>query len=89
MADGLVGNLEPGTMTFPLVKQVVDYVVTISEEELARAMKGLASEEHLIVEGAGAAAAAAVMAGKASASGQHVVVLVTGGNVDMPKWLLR
>ena len=87
MADGLVGNLEPGTMTFPLVKQVVDYVVTISEEELGRAMKGLASEEHLIVEGAGAAATAAVMAGKASAPGQHVVVLVTGGNVDMPRWL--
>jgi threonine dehydratase len=67
MADGLVGNLEPGTMTFPLVKQVVDYVVTISEEELARAMKGLASEEHLIVEAP--RAAAQPMAGKASASG--------------------
>jgi threonine dehydratase len=87
LADGLVGNLEPGTMTFPLVRDVVDYVVTISEEELARAMKGLASEERLIVEGAGAAATAAVMAGKASAAGQRVIALVTGGNVDLPKWL--
>ena len=87
LADGLVGNLEPGAMTFDLVKQVVDYVVTISEDELARAMKGLATEERLIVEGAGAAATAAVMAGKASAAGQNVVVLVTGGNVDLPKWL--
>lgn len=87
LADGLVGNLEPGSITFPLVKQVVDYVVTVSEEELARAMKSLATEERLIVEGAGAASVAAIMAGKASAPGQRVIALVTGGNVDLPKWL--
>jgi threonine dehydratase len=88
LADGLVGNLEPGSMTFPLVKQVVDRVVTVSEEDLARAMKGLAREERLIVEGAGAASVAAIMSGKASAPGQRVVAIVTGGNVDLPKWLI-
>ena len=87
LADGLVGNLEPGTITFPIVRDVVDDVVTISEDELGRAMKGLATEERLIVEGAGAAATAAIMAGKASAPGQKVISLVTGGNVDLPKWL--
>lgn len=87
LADGLVGNLEPGAMTFTLVTQLVDRVVTISEDELAGAMKGLAAEERLIVEGAGAAATAAVMAGKAAAPGQRVVALVTGGNVDLAKWL--
>jgi threonine dehydratase len=87
LADGLVGNLEPGSMTFSLVKQVVDRVVTVSEDDLARAMKGLATEERLIVEGAGAAAAASILAGKASAPGQRVVVMVTGGNVDLPKWI--
>src|SRR5687767_4574929 len=88
LADGLVGNLESGSMTFPLVKQVVDRVVTVSEEDLARAMKGLAGEERLIVEGAGAASVAAIMTGKASAPGQRVVAIVTGGNVDLPKWLV-
>ncbi len=87
LADGLTGNLEAGAITFALVKQVVDYVVTVSEDDLARAMKGLATEERLIVEGAGVAATAALMAGKASAPGQRVVVMVTGGNVDLPKWL--
>jgi threonine dehydratase len=87
LADGLVGNLEPGSITFPLVKQVVDYVVTVSEDELGRAMKGLANEERLIVEGAGAASVAAIMSGKASAPGQRVIAIVTGGNVDLPKWL--
>src|SRR6478736_4863515 len=61
LADGLIGNLEPGTMTFPLVRQVVDRVVTVSEDDLTRAMKGLAAEERLIVEGAGAASVAAIM----------------------------
>ena len=87
LADGLTGNLEPGTITFPLVKQVVNYVVTVSEDDLARAMKGLANEERLIVEGAGVAATAAIMVGKASAPGQRLVAMVTGGNVDLPKWL--
>jgi threonine dehydratase len=87
LADGLVGNLEPGSMTFPLVEQLVDEVVTVSEDELARAMKGLATEERLIVEGAGAAATAAMLTGKASTPGQRVVVMVTGANVDLPKWL--
>jgi len=87
LADGLVGNLEAGSMTFAIVKQVVDYVVTVSEDDLTRAMKGLAAEERLIVEGAGAASVAAIMAGKASAPGQRVVAIITGGNVDLPKWL--
>lgn len=87
LADGLVGNLEAGTITFPLVQQVVDSVVTVSEEELIRAMKGLAAEERLIVEGAGAAATAAIVAGKAATPGQRVVSMVTGSNVDLPKWL--
>jgi threonine dehydratase len=88
LADGLVGNLEKDSMTFPLVRQVVDRVVTVSEADLGRAMKGLASEERLIAEGAGAATVAAIMAGKASAPGQHVIAIVTGSNVDLPKWLL-
>ena len=87
LADGLVGNLEPESMTFPLVKQVVDDVVTVSEDELKGAMKGLATEERLIVEGAGAAAVASILAGKASAAGRRAVAMVTGGNVDLPKWL--
>jgi threonine dehydratase len=85
LADGLVGNLESGAMTFTLVSKVVDDVVTINESQLANAMRGLAAEERLIVEGAGAAAVAAVMAGKAS-RGRNVIAMVTGGNVDLAKW---
>lgn len=86
LADGLVGNLESDAMTFDIVRQVVDQVVTISEDELARAMQGLAAEERLIVEGAGGVATAAIMTGKAARS-KRAVAIVTGSNVDLPKWL--
>jgi threonine dehydratase len=83
LADGLIGNLEPGSMTFDLVRHHVDRIVSVSEDELRRAMRGLADEEHLMVEGAGAAATAAVLAGRVAAQGQRVVSLVTGANIDL------
>ncbi len=86
LADGLVGNLDPDTVTFEMVRQLVDGVVTVSEDELKRAMKGLAAEERAITDGAGATATAAILAGKVSAPGQRIVVMVTGSNVDLPKW---
>jgi threonine dehydratase len=83
LADGLVGNLEPGSETFDLVRRYVDQVVSVSEEGLRGAIGGLASEEHLIVEGAGATATAAVLAGHGVSPGQRAVVLVTGANIDL------
>ena len=50
---------------------------------LGRAIRGLAAEEHLIAEGAGAAATAAVIAGNAVEPGQRAVVMVTGGNIEL------
>ena len=83
LADGLTGNLEPGAMTFDLVRRHVHRLVSISEPQLAAAVRGLAAEEHLIAEGAGAAATAAVLRDGTVAPGQRVVVLLTGGNIDL------
>ena len=82
LADGLTGNLEPGSITFPLVQQVVDAVVTVSEAELRAAMRATAAEEHLIVEGA-ACVAVAAMAARRGVSGWPAVVILTGSNVDV------
>ena len=41
LADGLAGNLEPGSITFPLVQRVVDEIVTVGEEALIAAMRAL------------------------------------------------
>ena len=57
--------------------------MTVSEQDLASAIRGLAAEEHLIAEGAGAAAIAAVLHAHAAAPGQRVVSLLTGGNIDL------
>jgi threonine dehydratase len=70
-------------MTFDLVRRHVNTVVSVSEQDLRQAMRGLAAEEHLIAEGAGAAATAAVLATGVIRPGQRAVVLVTGSNVDL------
>ena len=87
LADGLTGNLEPDAITFPLVQQFVDTVITVSEDDLIAAMKGLAAHERLLVEGAGSAAVAAILGGKVPAPGQRIVALITGSNIDLAKWL--
>lgn len=82
LADGLAGNLEDGSMTFEIVQRFVDDVVTISEEELAAAVRGLVGEEHVVAEGAGAAGVAALLAGKVRLLGS-VVAIVSGANIDV------
>jgi threonine dehydratase len=83
LADGLAGNLEPGSMTFSLVQQLVDQVVTVSEPKLIAAMRRMAADEHLIVEGASAVAIAAIEAGREGAADGPVVAIVSGANIDL------
>ncbi len=80
LADGLAGNLEPGAVTVDLIRQHVHSLVSVTEEQIANAIRYLASEHGLIVEGAGAAPVAAVLAGKIAVSGQTVAVL-SGRNI--------
>ncbi len=91
LADGLTGNLEPGAATYGIVRRVVDQVEAVDEGEIATAIRGLAAEEHLITEGAGAVATAAVLAKRVIRPGETGVALVTGGNIDVAKFaeLLR
>jgi threonine dehydratase len=80
IADGLYGNIEPGSITFEIVRGRIDDVVTVSEVALERAMRFLVAEHGLVTEGAGAAAVAALRAGTVEARGETVAV-VTGRNV--------
>ncbi len=82
LADGLVGNLDPETITFDLARRVVDRFVVVGEDDLVAALRGLAGQEHLVVEGAGAVAAAAVLARRVDAAGRRVAVVISGGNID-------
>jgi threonine dehydratase len=85
LADGLIGNLEPGSITFDYVRRYVDRLVSVSEEALRNAARGLIEEEHLVAEGAGAAATAAVLSCHVIDPGECAVVLVTGANIDLAR----
>jgi threonine dehydratase len=82
LADGLGGNPEPETITFPLIQQLVDRIVTVSEDDLSAAVVGLVEAEHLVAEGAGAAATAALVGKRLDVKDRRVVAIVTGGNID-------
>jgi len=83
LADGLAGNMDPDNIAFPIVQRLVDRVVLIGEAELAAAMRGLLQHEHLVAEGAGAAAVAALLAGRGDARRGRTVAIVSGANVDL------
>ena len=82
LADGLSGNPDPDTITFGLIQKLVDRIVTVSEGDLEDAIIGLAEAEHLIAEGAGAAATAVLVGQRVDLSDRHVGVIVSGGNID-------
>jgi threonine dehydratase len=85
LADGLGGNPDPDTITFDLIQRFVDRIVTVSEEDLSAAVVGLVESDHLVAEGAGAAATAAVAARRVDVSGRKAVVIVSGANIDRRK----
>lgn len=81
LADGLTGNLDPDTITLDIVREVVDQIVTVDEPLLRRALAGMVTNEHLIVEGAAAAGPAAVLSGQIDLKG-NIAVILTGANID-------
>ena len=82
LADGLSGNLDPDTVTFDIVRSMVDRMTTVTEEQLRDAMIGIIQQERLIVEAAGAAAVAAIAGGALKISGRRAAVVLSGANVD-------
>jgi threonine dehydratase len=81
LADGLGGNLEPGSVTFELVRDHVDAVLSSAEEEIEDAVRVLASAAGVVAEGAAACAAAAVLAGRVDDGDAPIVLVVTGRNI--------
>jgi threonine dehydratase len=86
VADGLSGNLDPDSPTFDLVRTLVDQIAVVSEEETLDAIRFIAREERLIIEGAAAVAIAAVRTRKIDLQGQRSVVVLSGANIDLAKF---
>jgi threonine dehydratase len=82
IADGLAGNIEPGSITFELVQRNVARIVLVSEREIAAAVRFCCTEHGLVAEGAAATSVAALMTGRVGALEGTVVALLTGRNID-------
>lgn len=80
IADG-IAVAKPGKLNFEIIRDAVDEVVTVDDDDIARAMLVLLERAKMVVEPAGAVGVAAIMTGKVSATGPTVVVL-SGGNID-------
>jgi len=72
----------PGKMTFDINRRLAEGVVTVTDEEVRRAMRFAFRHLKLVVEPGGAVALAAVLAGKVATAGKTTAVVLSGGNVD-------
>ncbi len=82
VAEGIAVK-SPGAHTLPVIRTLVDDMVTVSEEQVEQAVFRLIEIEKTVVEGAGAVGLAAVMADPAGFQDQHTALVISGGNIDM------
>lgn len=84
IADGLLGTLTQ--LTWQISRNLVESIVLVEEEEIIKAMKIFKEEEQLIVEGAAAVGLAAILSEKIKVTGQKVVLVITGRNINTKKY---
>ncbi len=82
IADGIAVK-QPGENTYALIKEYVDDIALVTEDEIAAAILALIEKQKMIAEGAGAVAVAAAMFNKFPLEGKKVVSVVSGGNIDV------
>jgi threonine dehydratase len=81
LADGVAGNIERGSITWKLCRQLVDEVVLVDEDEIADAMRWALDVPHVLLEGSAVLGIAALRAGRVDVAGRNVAVVTTGRNV--------
>ena len=82
VADGIAVKT-PGNLTFDIIKDLVDEVITVEEDEIYQAMLFLLEYQKVAAEGAGAVSTAAIWSGKYQPKkDENVVCIISGGNVD-------
>lgn len=83
IADGLKTQL--GDKTFPIIKQYVDSIITVSETEIIHAMRLIWERMKMIVEPSSAVALAALLKKKEAFANKKIGIIISGGNVDLSK----
>ena len=83
IADGLLTSL--GTLTFAVIKEKVDEIVTVSESSIIEAMRMIWERMKIIVEPSGAVPLAALVEKRIDFTGKRIGIILSGGNVDLNK----
>jgi threonine dehydratase len=81
IADAVAGGIEPGAITFPLCRDLVDGIEVVPEALIARGMALVHQHHGRMIEGAGALPLAALLRAPAEWAGRTVVAVVSGGNI--------
>jgi threonine dehydratase len=85
LADALMGGLGPENLhTFRINQKYVDRTILVTEDEIAAGMTYSLEKEHLVVEGGGAVAIAALLARKVETLGERIALVISGSNVSLP-----
>jgi threonine dehydratase len=84
-ADGMACR-DPDPEAFEMIRAGASRIVTVSEDEIAEAMRALYADTHNLAEGAGAAALAALLQDGAKMRGKRVGLILSGGNIDAAKF---
>jgi threonine dehydratase len=87
LSDGTAGAVEPGSVTFPICCEVIAETVTVTEAEIARAMRMIADAEHWIVEGSAGVALAGLVKRAEAFRGQKVAVVLCGRNIALDEFI--
>lgn len=85
IADG-AQTQHSGTLTFPVIQRLVKRIETVSDTQLILTMRFFAERMKLVVEPTGCLGAAALLQGVVKAPGRRVGVIISGGNVDLPRY---
>jgi threonine dehydratase len=83
LSDGSAGGCEPGSITFPLCRDLVDDFLLASEAEIAAAIRWMAEKHHKIIEGAAGVALSVCMRERERLAGKRVAVVICGGNISI------
>ncbi len=81
LSDGSAGDIEPGSISFPICRDLVDEYILVSEDEIGEAIRFMVHAHHKIVEGAAGVAVASLLKRKDEFRGRTVVILICGANI--------
>jgi threonine dehydratase len=87
LSDATAGAVETGAVTFPICNEVIDATLTVTEAEIASAMRAVAQTDRWIIEGAAGVAVAGLLKSAAGYQGRKVAAIVCGRNIALDKFL--